>query len=297
MGRYAHDGAGTIVSQYIIGQPDGNLFAVQRVNRIGTGEDAGLLLILHTVYVGLHGRIEDVFLYSLSGLVGSQALGQNVLRSQYHEGSAVKGVRSGGVNGDLLLAAFYREINLGAVGFSDPVGLHLFNLFRPVQLVQIIQKTLCIFGDAEHPLTKVFLGNRGAAALAAAVYYFLVGQSGLTGGAPVDRELFLIGQAFFEHLNENPLGPFIKIRICGVHFHIPVIDGCDLVDLAFDICDILCGGDGRMLAGLDGIVLCRKSECVPAHGMNQIITLEHFIAAPHIRNYISSPMSYMQSVS
>ena len=52
-----------------------------------------------------------------------------------------------------------------------------------------------------------------------------------------------------------------------------------------------------MLTGLDGIVLCRKSECVPAHGMNQIITLEHFIAAPHIRNYISSPMSYMQSVS
>ena len=51
MSRYTHDGAGTIVSQYIVRQPDGGLFAVQRVDGIGTGKYAGFLLILHTVYI------------------------------------------------------------------------------------------------------------------------------------------------------------------------------------------------------------------------------------------------------
>ena len=72
MGRYAHDGAGTIVSQYIIGQPDGNLFAVQRVNRIATGEDAGLLLILHTVY-SWNFMEESKMYFSTASLVSSVA--------------------------------------------------------------------------------------------------------------------------------------------------------------------------------------------------------------------------------
>ena len=45
----------------------------------------------------------------------------------------------GGIYGDLLITSVYREIYLGTVGLADPVGLHLLYLFRPVQLVQIIQ--------------------------------------------------------------------------------------------------------------------------------------------------------------
>ena len=220
-----------------------------------------------------------------------------MLRSQYHEGGTVKGIRSGGINGDLLLAAFHREIDLSAIGFSDPVALHLFHLLRPVQFVQIVQQTLCIVRDTEHPLTEIFLCNRGTAAFAAAVYHFLIGKSRLTGGAPVDGEFFFISQTFFEHLYKDPLCPFIEIRVCGIYLHIPVIDSSDLIDLTLDVGNILCSGNGRMLSGLDGIVLSRKSESVPSHGMDQIITLKHFISAPHIRNHISSPVSYMQTIS
>ena len=61
-----------------------------------------------------------------------------MLRSQYHEGCAVQGIRTGGINGDLLVSSLNLEINLSTVGFSDPLALHFLNLLRPVQFVQVV---------------------------------------------------------------------------------------------------------------------------------------------------------------
>ena len=58
--------------------------------------------------------------------------------SQNHKSSAVERIRSGCVNRDLLVRALHREINLRAVRLTDPVGLHLLYLLRPVQLIQIL---------------------------------------------------------------------------------------------------------------------------------------------------------------
>ena len=70
-----------------------------------------------------------------------------MLRGEYHEGCAVKRIRSCCVDSDLLVASLYRELNFCTVGFADPVCLHLFNLLRPVKLVKIIQKTVCVCCD------------------------------------------------------------------------------------------------------------------------------------------------------
>ena len=93
---------------------------------------------------------------------------------------------------------------------------------------------------------KILLGYRRAAALAAAVYNFLIGKAGLTGRTPVNGELLLVGQSLLEHLYKDPLGPFIKLGVCGVDFHIPVINSSDLVDLPLDIRDVGSGGNCRM---------------------------------------------------
>ena len=61
-----------------------------------------------------------------------------MLRGEYHKGCAVKRIRSCCVDSDLLVASLYRELNLCTVGFADPVGLHLFNLLRPVELVEVV---------------------------------------------------------------------------------------------------------------------------------------------------------------
>ena len=184
-----------------------------------------------------------------------------------------------------------------AVALSDPVRLHLLYLLRPIQLIQIIQKTIRVIGNPQHPLLQVLLGHIGAAPLAFAVDHFLVGQSGLAGGTPVDRHLLLVGQALLEHLYEDPLGPLVELRIRGVYFHIPVIDRRNLVDLAFDILDILRGGLRRMHTHLDGVVLRRESERVPSHGMDHIISVHQLVTAPHIGDHISPPVSYMKPVS
>ncbi len=138
MGRHAHDGAGSVIGQYIVGKPDGKLCAVHGIDRIASGKYAGFFLILNAIYVGAHGGAENVVLHGLSCLIGCQILCNGMLRSQYHKGCAVEGIGTCGVYGNLFLTAFYRELYLRAVGFADPVGLHLLYLFRPVQLVQIV---------------------------------------------------------------------------------------------------------------------------------------------------------------
>ena len=135
MSRNAHDSSCTIIRQNVIGQPDWSLLPVQRVDRVTSGKYAGLFLILHTVYVRLHGRIVDILLYRLSCLVRSQALGKFVLRRKYHEGSAIKGIWPGGIDRDFFFSSVNWEIYFRAIGLSNPVCLHLLNLLRPVQLV------------------------------------------------------------------------------------------------------------------------------------------------------------------
>ena len=297
MCRYTHDRSGTVIRQNVIGQPDRNLCAIQRVDRISAGKYTGLLFVLHTVYIGLHGSLENVLLHFLFMVVGRQALCQSVLRSQYHEGCAVQCIRTCRIDGDFLVSSLHREIDFRTVGTADPVGLHLLNFFRPVQFVQIFQQTISVFGDPQHPLTEIFLCHRSAAALTFSVHDLLIGKAGLTGRTPVDRELFLISKSVFKHLYKDPLSPFVEVRICSVDFHIPVIDRSDVLNLPFDVGDVLFGGDFRMDSHLDRIVFRRKAESIPSHRMDHIIVLLQFIAAPYVGDHIASPVADMKTVS
>ena len=137
MSRYAHDSTCTIISKYVVGKPNRKLLTVQRIDRISTCEHTCLLFILKTVYIGFHGSIKDIFLYSLSCLVCCKRFRKSMLRCKYHECCSMKSIRSCCIDRDLLFSSLNREIDLCAVGFADPVCLHLFNLLRPVQFIQI----------------------------------------------------------------------------------------------------------------------------------------------------------------
>ena len=45
MGRNGHDGARAVVGQHVVRGPDGQLLAVERVDGVAAGEDAGLLAL------------------------------------------------------------------------------------------------------------------------------------------------------------------------------------------------------------------------------------------------------------
>ena len=297
MGGNTHDGSCTVISKDIIGKPDGNLLSVQRINRIGSGEYACFFLVLKTVHIRLHGSVIDVFVNSVLCFRSCQGRRESMLGSKNHKGCSVKGIRSCGIDGDLLLSSVNREFHFRAIGFADPVRLHLLNFLGPVKLVQIVQKAVRIFGDTQHPLTEILLGHRRTAPFATSVYHLFVGKTSLTGRTPVNGEFLLVCQTFLKHLHEDPLCPFVEIGIRGVYFHIPVIDRRDIVDLLLDILHVLGGGDSRMNAHLDGVVLRREAEGIPAHGMDQVISLKHFITAPHIRDHIASPVSHVETVA
>ena len=221
-----------------------------------------------------------------------------MLRCKHHKGSAVQCIRSCGINRNLFISAFYREIHLCTIGLSNPVRLHLLYLFRPVKLVQICQKPIRIFGNAKHPLFEVLFGYVCTAAFTLAVYYFFIGKACLAGRTPVNRHLFFISQSRLEHLDKYPLRPFIEIGVCRIYFHIPVIQSCDLVNLSLDISDIFRCRNSRMNTHFNCIVFCWESKRIPSHGMNDIMTsIQHFITAPDIGNNIASPMTYMKTVS
>ena len=48
---------------------------------------------------------------------------------------------------------------------------------------------------------------------------------------------------------------------------------------------------------LDGVVLCRQTKSIPAHGMYQIVSIEQLIAAPHVAYDVTTPMSYMKTAA
>ena len=138
MSRYTHDRTGTVICQYIVGQPDRNFCSVQRISRIASGKYTSFFLILHTVHVGFHGCCIDISINGFFLIRCCKICCQFVLRSQYHESCTVKGIRSCRIDCDLFIFSFYRKIYFCTVRFADPFSLHFLYFFRPFQLVQVI---------------------------------------------------------------------------------------------------------------------------------------------------------------
>src|SRR5262245_18954429 len=100
------------------------------------------------------------------------------------------------------------ERNLGSFGLTDPVRLHRFDLFMPIEFLNPIEQTFCIFRYPKHPLIELSLRDFGTAPFASAIHDVFIRYARLAAWAPVDRHESLVGQSCFEHLYENPLRPF-----------------------------------------------------------------------------------------
>ena len=203
MGRYCHDSAGTVGHQYIVGYPYGDLLAV---DGIGSGQalnaDTGLILgQLGTLEVGLlrsHLTIcHDVIPVLDLVLIFIQ---NRMLRRYYHVGNTEQGIRSGGVNTQLLVLAGEGEIHFRTLGLTDPVLLGDFDTLDIIYGIQSLDQFVCIFGDLQHPLALDLTDNFRTAALADTVDYFLICQTYFTGGTPVDGHLCLVSQSCLEQL-------------------------------------------------------------------------------------------------
>ena len=194
-----------------------------------------------------------------------------MLRRQNHIGNAESCVRTGRENGQLFVAqrraiiVSQAKVKLGTFRAADPVNLLRLDAVNKIQPVQIINQTIGVFGNRNHPLFFVFAYHLCAAALAAAIYNFLVSQTCLTGRAPVDGNFVFIGQSLFKELDEHPLRPLEIFRRRGIDTPIPVKTETERFQLLGKGFDVSLCRNRRMYAGFDGVVLGRQPESVKTH--------------------------------
>ena len=150
--RYRHHGAGAVVHQHEVGDPDRHLAAIQRVNGVEAG---GHALLLHGGELGF-GHLGVLALFDKGGELGV-TLGclqrQRVAGGDTDIGHAHEGVRTGGVDLQMLSLTLDGEADVDPFGTANPVALHGLDHLRPAfEVVDIVQQFFGVVGDLDEPL-------------------------------------------------------------------------------------------------------------------------------------------------
>ena len=300
-----HDGAGAVVGNDIIGNPHGDLLAVDGVHHVATGKGT---VLLEGALGTLHGRDMLGVLDDLGdGLLVLRALDElvqaRVLGSQDKEGDTEERVGTRGEDGDLTLVALdglailvaQGKVDLGALGATDPVGLHLLDALGPAgELLQVVEQLLRVLGNLVVPLLKVALLGLGAAAPALALGNLLVGQNGLTSGAPVDRVLLAIDQALFPHLLKDPLAPAVIIGAAGLDHAIQIVGEAHALHRGERLVHVLIRPGGSLRVVLDGGVLGGQAKGVKADGMQHVVAAHAGLTGHGIADGIVARVAHVQ---
>ena len=102
--------------------------------------------------------------------------------------------------------------------FAEPVPFLLpMNLIN-FNEIKIVDKSLCICCNLEHPLALFASYDFAAASFTNAVYNFFVCENALTACTPVNSHLGLVSKTLLEELEENPLSPLVVAFVCCVDF-------------------------------------------------------------------------------
>ena len=160
MGRYPHDGSGSVSTQHVISDPNRHLLPIDRVDRNGTGGHPTLRTVFVRPFIGgqvIHQIPER--LHSVAMLGGGDQIHQWMLRGQHHITDAKERVCPSREHGDGgVLMAHHLKIDFCTFRTADPVRLHGPHPFRPaIQQGQVIKQSIGIVGDLEKPLAQIFL--------------------------------------------------------------------------------------------------------------------------------------------
>ena len=167
----------------------------------------------------------------------------------------------------------------------DPVPLHHDDLLGPLgQRLEALEQLVGVGGDAEEPLLEVARDDGRAAAPAGAVDHLLVGEHGVVTRTPVDRRAPAVGQPALEHLQEDPLVELVVVGQAGGDLALPRVADAQPLELPLHVGDVVERRRLGMRAGLDGGVLGRQPERVPAERM------QHVVAAHPLHPRQTSPM-------
>ena len=316
---HRHDRAGAVAEQHVVGDPDRDALAVHRVERKRARPHAGLFLRQFGAFeIALARGFLPILPHRRPLLLGHEPLHERMFRREHHVGRAVERVGPRGENGDLFLRSLDAEMHLRALAPPDPVLLEQLDPRRPVEPLQFINQPLRVGRDPQHPLPHRAPLHRMPADLAFAVDDLLIGQHRAERGAPIHRRLAHVSQPHGVHvraligrdrlralrlgieprvieLEKNPLRPFEIAGVGGVDLALPVVGKAEPLELAFEVRHVLRGGDGRMLAGLDRILLGRQAKGIPTHRVQHIAAAHPFIPRENVRGRVALRMPHVQS--
>ena len=321
MCRHGHDCSAAVAHHDIVGDPDGDLLSVDRIDRKGSGGDSGLFLVETTLHVGLAGAGRDVGFDGFFLPGGRDFCHERMLGSKHHVGRSEESIGTSSEDGDVI--ALDIEDDLGTFRAADPIALEGFDRLRPIEWFELVDETLGVFGNAKHPLPQ-----RTALDGFAFVFPLLdlfVGQDGAHAGRPVhgcfmdegetDIIDLILAPAFrlelgyglgllvfvaeigIIQLEENPLGPADILGIGGVHFTIPIVAEAEFLKLTAEVVGIGLGSNARMLAGLDSVLLGRQSEGIPTHWVENVEAIHALVATDDVSGSVSLGVPNVQTLA
>ncbi len=192
-------------------------------------------------------------------------------------------------------AAFDLEFDLETLGAPDPVGLHQLDALGPArQAVERAEQVVGIARDREVVHRDLALLDQRTGAPAATVDDLLVGEHGLVDRVPVDDARRAIGDALFEHAQEQPLVPAVVVGPARRDLARPVDAEAERPQLPLHVRDVVVGPlRGRHAVRHRG-VLGRQAERVPAHGLQHIAALHAHEARQHVTDRVVAHVPHVQ---
>ena len=292
-----HDRAGAVIRQHVVGRPDRDRLAVDRVDGVAAQEHAGLVPLGRlTLDIGQLPHVSLVSLQRRPVLGRAQLSRQRRVGRDDEERGPVQRVRPGGEDRDGLLATLDLEADVRALAAADPVALHQQDALGPpaLQRRHVLQQPVRVLGDLEVPLGQHPADDLGPAPLALAVDHLLIGQHRLVDRAPVDVAVGAVGQAALVEPQEQPLRPAVVLRVAGLQPARPVEGDRVLAERRCLHLDVLVGPVGRMGVVPDRGVLGGQAECVPADRVQHVMTAQGVVPRHRVTQRVRLRMTHMQ---
>ena len=269
------------------------------------GQSGRPAFLVHGRHVGFHHRAVLALFDEGSqfGVVARGMRGQRMLGGHGAEGDAHDGVGAGGEHPQpavvdqraTVVADVVREGKAHTGALADPVRLHGLHAFGPaLKRVEIVQQFVGVLRDAEVVTGNFTLFDRRTGAPAAAVDHLFVGQHGLVDRVPVHDLGLLVGDALFQHAQEQPLVPLVVGRLAGGQFAAPVDGEAQRLQLLLHVGDVVVRPLRRRHRVLDRRVLGRQTEGVPAHGLQHVVAAHAVEAGQHVADGVVAHMAHVQ---
>ena len=294
VGGHAHDGAGAIVHEHVVGGKDGHLFAGEGVEHGQRRAVAQLHVIGEAVLAAYrsHGITE--------GLEGGVGLGgfldDRVLCAEGHEGDAEEGVQARREHFDLA-TVLQIEGHAGPLGTANPVLLHGLHVLGPVQAVHAGQQFVRVLGGLEEVLLQRLLRDGVPRSLVLAVHHLFVGQHGAQSLTPIHGAHGAENITTLPHLEEEPLVPAVVVVLEAGDLALPVVADAHLLDLPLHLLDVGTGPDGGVDAVLDGGVLGGQAEAVPAQWVHDLVATHAAEARRDIAQGVVAHMPHVDAAA